>query len=558
MADKYSTIQQHQPLRVPSSFDKQGRALIVQLDEIFDDIYRRFGRLRIEDMGKTFRKRIEDDEGNISQIIQEIGQIVIEVADKYSKVSGITIESAGITISGSKYIDIKSGCTLDIESGGAANIKSGAALDIASGGNLNVKSGGDLNIQGGADLNIQNLGKINVQSGGGLDILSGGAIDIKGGASLDVAALGKINIESGGNLDVKGGGTIDIESTAALNIKSGGAMSVKSGGAMDVESGGNLNIKSGGNLGIKSGGNLDVESGGNLNVKSGADINIKSGADLNVESGGNLKVASGGAIDMHASGTLELTGSTVSIKSGSTFDVQSTNFEISSTNKQMVCGSWTFNDVGAKFVDPNQNAPFQIASTADRQSGNAGVFFDTTGYGHESVMLVASDGSQYDSFLVFESNAAENADIYATKFGYKCDLGKSGIPFGHVYSEYLHGHQISTPLLSDTPILAQSWKDLDYLVDQGDYWILYSNGGSGGYSHQPAGSSLDTAYSLLKVHRMFGTNSTGNDYILQEFYYDTGSTIRIYKRYGSCHHGTTNTSTYGTTSFGSWHYMNLT
>ena len=63
MADKYSTIQQHQPLRVPSGWDKQEKMLIVQLDEIFDDIYKRFGRLRFEDMGKDFRQRIEDDEG---------------------------------------------------------------------------------------------------------------------------------------------------------------------------------------------------------------------------------------------------------------------------------------------------------------------------------------------------------------------------------------------------------------------------------------------------------------------------------------------------------------
>ena len=53
--DLNATIQQHQPLRVPSGWDKQEKALIVQLDEILDDIYRRFGRLKLSDMGKQMQ-----------------------------------------------------------------------------------------------------------------------------------------------------------------------------------------------------------------------------------------------------------------------------------------------------------------------------------------------------------------------------------------------------------------------------------------------------------------------------------------------------------------------
>lgn len=60
MSDKYSTIQQHQPLRVPSDWDKQERMLIVQLDEIFDDIYRRFGRIKLSDLSKDFREDVEE------------------------------------------------------------------------------------------------------------------------------------------------------------------------------------------------------------------------------------------------------------------------------------------------------------------------------------------------------------------------------------------------------------------------------------------------------------------------------------------------------------------
>ena len=75
--DKYSTIQQHEPLRVPSSFNKEERGLIVQLEQILDDIYRRFGRLRLEDLGPKL-------------------QMVVE--DKYGKVNGIYVTEDGIDI----------------------------------------------------------------------------------------------------------------------------------------------------------------------------------------------------------------------------------------------------------------------------------------------------------------------------------------------------------------------------------------------------------------------------------------------------------------------------
>lgn len=51
MGSKYSTIQQHQPLRAPSKWDSSERRFVAQLEEVLDDIYRRFGRLTLKDMG---------------------------------------------------------------------------------------------------------------------------------------------------------------------------------------------------------------------------------------------------------------------------------------------------------------------------------------------------------------------------------------------------------------------------------------------------------------------------------------------------------------------------
>lgn len=89
----YSTIQQYQPLRVPASFDTQGKQFIVQLNEILDDIYRRFGRLGMSDMSKKFRMTIDG---------------------KYDIVSGIDITDEGVDISGGKYIKLASGDYIEI------------------------------------------------------------------------------------------------------------------------------------------------------------------------------------------------------------------------------------------------------------------------------------------------------------------------------------------------------------------------------------------------------------------------------------------------------------
>lgn len=109
MADMLASIQQHEPLRVPAGWDKQERAMLMQLEEILDDIYRRFGRLRLEDMGKSFRKEFADAEGNIATLQADTESISAQVRDKYDKVSGIDITSAGVSISGSKYIMLNSG-----------------------------------------------------------------------------------------------------------------------------------------------------------------------------------------------------------------------------------------------------------------------------------------------------------------------------------------------------------------------------------------------------------------------------------------------------------------
>jgi hypothetical protein len=67
---KYPTIQQHEPLRVPENWGQQEKRFVAQLEEVLDDIYRRFGRLREEDLGENLRKTIVKSAESASEAIQ--------------------------------------------------------------------------------------------------------------------------------------------------------------------------------------------------------------------------------------------------------------------------------------------------------------------------------------------------------------------------------------------------------------------------------------------------------------------------------------------------------
>jgi len=192
MSTNYSTIQQHQPLRVPEGWVKQERALIVQLDEIFDDIYRRFGRLRLEDMGDKLKQWFSDADGNFTQLETDVSGLTVRVGNaegditslnlsvdglslrvgtaegdisalsltvdglsvtvgnKYDKISGITISSSGIDISGSQYVKIASGGYFQVTSGNFGIDSSSSDYVVWSGaatganGSFSIKKDGTL------------------------------------------------------------------------------------------------------------------------------------------------------------------------------------------------------------------------------------------------------------------------------------------------------------------------------------------------------------------------------------------------------------------------------
>ena len=49
-------IKQHEALRVPQGWTGQDKAFVIQLTRIFDDIYKRYGRLEWDDLGEKLRE----------------------------------------------------------------------------------------------------------------------------------------------------------------------------------------------------------------------------------------------------------------------------------------------------------------------------------------------------------------------------------------------------------------------------------------------------------------------------------------------------------------------
>jgi hypothetical protein len=134
MSDKYNTIQQHEPLRVPSGWTAEEKRLIAQLEEIFDDLYRRFNRLRLEDMNSELRKTLVSAAGNTTAIeqaaeaIRLTAQRVEEIEDGTVPVGAVENTAVEVKPAG---VSIKTGGTFTVESGN---------FELDGEGNVSIKN----------------------------------------------------------------------------------------------------------------------------------------------------------------------------------------------------------------------------------------------------------------------------------------------------------------------------------------------------------------------------------------------------------------------------------
>ena len=97
MGDMNVTIQQHPPLRVPAGWGRQERSMVMQLEEILDDIYRRFGRIRLQDLNKDFRENIVELDGNMTTVKQDVSGLTTKVSTAEGNISTLQQTAAALT-----------------------------------------------------------------------------------------------------------------------------------------------------------------------------------------------------------------------------------------------------------------------------------------------------------------------------------------------------------------------------------------------------------------------------------------------------------------------------
>lgn len=129
MATKYTTIQQHEPLRVPSGWGQQERAFIAQLEALFDDVYRRFNRIRMSDLSEPLQSTIQESADGVTEVKTSIVQTNAQIALKLDKTSpSVGVSNSAILIN-TDGIHLNSEGSIDVD-GGTVNIKSGSSLTM--------------------------------------------------------------------------------------------------------------------------------------------------------------------------------------------------------------------------------------------------------------------------------------------------------------------------------------------------------------------------------------------------------------------------------------------
>jgi len=104
MSNKYSTIHQHEPLRTPPDWGTPGKRFTAQLEELFDDLYSRLNRLRLNDLAVSLQTIITESadgvQSNRTAIEQTNEQItLLATQSSVDALSGrVTENEAQITI----------------------------------------------------------------------------------------------------------------------------------------------------------------------------------------------------------------------------------------------------------------------------------------------------------------------------------------------------------------------------------------------------------------------------------------------------------------------------
>lgn len=164
MGEKYETTHQYEPLRVPSSWEGEERRLIVQLTELFDDLYRRFNRLRFEDFGGALRSRIESTEGDVIDVQQTAKGLSVRVEDAIGDASEAMQTAQGLFF---RVNDIQGDvASLELTTAGMAAAVQNNRLRFSASGLEIINAQGEVVFrQDNASGNLTISGQIQAQSG---------------------------------------------------------------------------------------------------------------------------------------------------------------------------------------------------------------------------------------------------------------------------------------------------------------------------------------------------------------------------------------------------------
>lgn len=116
------SIQQHEPLRIPSNWGTQERRFVSQLEEILDDVYKRFGRLKESDLGTALRKTIATASDDASSAKSTVEQTAEKFEAKFDSIGANGTETqtgiTSITKDGVKVNNSNIDCTTQISADG--------------------------------------------------------------------------------------------------------------------------------------------------------------------------------------------------------------------------------------------------------------------------------------------------------------------------------------------------------------------------------------------------------------------------------------------------------
>lgn len=154
----YKTIQQHEPLRVPSKWTAEERKLIVQLEEILDDLYRRFNRLRLQDMGQDLRNQLVSTFDGVKTNRTAIEQTSEQIRLTAESVDGIIDGTTPVAAVDSTAVEI-SPTGFRIKTGGVFTVDSGN-FELDENGNVTIRNAsvaGNLSMGGNTVLTNRDI-----------------------------------------------------------------------------------------------------------------------------------------------------------------------------------------------------------------------------------------------------------------------------------------------------------------------------------------------------------------------------------------------------------------